>query len=125
MAGISVIVLGVLSLLNLDPLVLMPISAIILGAAMVFTSGVSARLNTLKIETSGNQEVAKQVARQALSASTGLDLVVGFSAIVLGILALIGLSTLPLTLVAMLALGASVLLGGSAISSKMVGLFTS
>jgi len=124
-AGIAVVVLCVLSLLNLDALVLTPIAAIVLGAAMVFSSGVSARLNTLKIDTSGDQELAKQIARQALSAATGLEVLVGLSAVVLGILALIGIGSMTLTLVAMLSLGASILLGGTAISGKMVNLFTS
>lgn len=121
--GIAAAVLGVLALLSVDAASLMAIAAIVLGGTTVFSSGVSARLNRLKIETSSDHETAKRVAREALTAAAGTDILVGLAAIVLGILALVGLAPLTLTLVAMLALGASVLLNGSAVIGKMVSIF--
>lgn len=121
--GIAAVVLGVLALLNLDPTALTAIAAIVLGATMVLSSGVSTRLNALKIETSGDHDVAKRVAREALTATVGTDVLVGLAAIVLGILALVGLDTVTLVLVAMLALGAAVLLTGSAVIGKMLSIF--
>jgi hypothetical protein len=123
--GVAAVVLGVLALLNLNPMVLMAVAAIVLGATMVFSSGVSTRLNALKIETSGEHEVAKRVARDALMSATGTEVLVGLAAIVLGILALVGIAPMTLILVAMLALGVSILLMGSAVISKMLSVFAS
>jgi uncharacterized membrane protein HdeD (DUF308 family) len=77
-------------------------------------------LNVLKIETSGRHDVAKQVARDALTAATGTDVLVGLATIVLGILAL---TPETLILVAMLALGAAVLLTGGAVIGRMLSIF--
>ncbi|MEJ2345682.1 MAG: hypothetical protein P8090_09790 [Gammaproteobacteria bacterium] len=124
--GIAAVVLGVLALLNVDATTLMAIAAIVLGATMVFSSGVAARLNALKIETASEQhEVAKRIARETLTAATGTQVLVGLAAAVLGILALVGITPATLILVAMLALGASILLTGGAVIGKMLSLFAS
>jgi hypothetical protein len=122
--GVAAIVLGVLALLNLDATILMAIATIVLGTTMVFSSGVSTRLNALKIETSGDHDVAKRVAREALTAATGTEVLVGLAAVVLGILALVGIDPPTLILVAMLALGAAILLTGSAVVGKMLSVFS-
>jgi hypothetical protein len=123
LAGIAAIVLGILSLLGIVPQVLMAIAAIVLGAGVVMGSGVMARLNALKIETSGNHETAQRLAKDAMSAAAGLQALVGLSAIVLGILALIGVASQTLTLVAMLALGAAALVSGGTIVTRVLAFF--
>jgi len=123
-AGVAAVVLGVLALLGIKPEILISISAIVLGVSMVFSSGLVSRLNTLKIETSGEQDVAKRVAHEAVSAATGTDVLVGLAAAVLGVLSLVGFAPMTLNLVAMLALGAAVLLTGSALVGKMMSMFT-
>lgn len=123
--GVAAMVLGVLALVHLNPLVLTPIAAIVLGATLVFSSGVNTRLNALKIETSGEHDVAKRIAEEAMTTATGSEVLVGLGAIVLGIVALVGLAPLTLTLVAMLALGAAILLSGSAVIGKMLSVFSS
>jgi|GEM_PF-6557413 len=62
-----------------------------------------------------------EVAREAIFASTGVQMLIGLSGIILGILALVGLSPLVLTLVALPSLGTSVLVSSSAISSTFFG----
>lgn len=123
--GVAAVVLGVLALVGVNPPVLMAIAAIVLGATAVFSSTVSTRLNSLKIETSGDHEFAKRVARDALTSATGMEVLVGLAAIVLGIMALVGLAPQTLTLVAMLALGASILLTGTAVIGKLLSMFAS
>lgn len=123
LGGIAAAALGILALLHIQTVVLTAIAAIVLGATVVFSSGVATRLNALKIEASGDHEFAKRVARETLTAATGADMLIGLSAVVLGILALVGVAPTPLTLVAMLALGASILLTGSAVVGKMVSMF--
>lgn len=121
--GVTAVVLGILALLNIAPTTLMAITAIVLGATVVFGSGIATRLNALKIETSGDNDVAKRVAREALTTATGTEILVGLAATVLGILALVGIAPMPLTLVAMLSIGASILLTGSAVIGKMMSVF--
>lgn len=122
--GISAVVLGVLALLGVASTTLMAIAAIVLGATMVFSSGVNTRLNALKVGNSGDHEMAKRIAHEAVIAATGTDVLVGLAASVLGILALVGIVPQTLSLVAMLALGASVLLTGGTLVGKMLSVFT-
>ena len=124
LAGMAVIVLGILSLLAMDPIVLLPISCIILGAGLVLSSGVTSRLNAIKIDISSERETAKRVALEAVSTATGAQVLVGVSAVVLGILAVIGLVPMILTLVAFISIGASTLLSGAAITGRMMSIFS-
>lgn len=121
--GIAAVALGILALLHVETVALSAISAIVLGATVMFSSGVETRLNALKIEASGDHELAKRIARESLTAATGADMLIGLAAVVLGILALVGIAPTPLTLVAMLSLGASILLTGSAVIGKMMSMF--
>jgi len=123
MAGVGAIVLGILALLGIVPHVLMSIASIVLGAGLMVGSGMMARLNALKLDTSATHETAKRVAKDAMSAATGLQALVGLAGIVLGILALIGVAEQTLNLVAMLALGSSELVSGGAITSRVLSFF--
>jgi hypothetical protein len=121
--GVAAVVLGVLALLNIEATTLLAIAAIVLGVTVISSGGVTTRLNALKIEASDEHEVAKRVAHEALTTATGTDILVGLAAVVLGILALVGIAPTTLTLVAMLALGASILLTGGAVIGKMMSMF--
>ena len=125
MAGVAGIVLGILALLGLDPMVLSPAALIVFGVALVFGSGITSRLNDLKIETSGAEMPARRVAHEAVSAAAGTEILVGLSAGVLGILALVGIAPMTLSLIGMLAVGASVMLSGTAIGGKLLSMFRS
>lgn len=122
--GIAAVVLGVLALLNLMPITLTSIAAIVLGATLVFSGGVLIRLNSLKIEMTDAHRIAKQVARDSMLGAIGTEVLVGLAAIVLGILALVGFNPMTLTLVAMLAVGASMLLTGSALVGRTFSAFS-
>lgn len=124
LAGISAIVLGILALFGLDPQVLMSIAAIVLGAGLVLSSGVAMRLNSVKIEISRGTAEAKTAAHEAVSAASFTQIFVGLGAVILGVLALIGLSPMTLSLVAMLGVGASALLSGGALFGRMLSLFS-
>lgn len=120
--GITGMILGILTLLNVSPMILMPAAVIVFGGTLVFGSGVSSRLEDLMISKMHEDEVFKDVAREAVSASFGVQLLFGLSAITLGILALVGISPVTLNLVALLGVGLSYLLSGSAISTRIVGI---
>ncbi len=121
--GITGIILGILTLLNVSPTVLMPAAAIVFGGTLVFSSGISARLDELLISRMGEDAVFKDVAREAVTASSGVSLLFGVTAITLGILAIVGLTPAILNLVALLGVGLSNLLSGSAISTRMLSGF--
>ncbi|MEJ2344967.1 MAG: hypothetical protein P8076_02215 [Gammaproteobacteria bacterium] len=121
-AGIAGVVLGILALLGLDSMILAPAAAIVFGTALAFSSGMISRLNDLKIETSGAHATARKVAREAVSASAGTQVLIGLGTVVLGILALVGIAPMVLSLVALLSVGASVLLSGSAVSGKILAM---
>ena len=118
--GITGIILGILTLLNVSPMILMPAAVIVFGGTLVFSSGISSRLDELMIGRMGEDELFKDVAREAVAASAGVSLLFGISAITLGILAIVGIGPMVLNLVALLGVGLSNLLSGMAISTRML-----
>ncbi len=119
--GITGIILGILTLLNVSPVVLMPTAAIVFGGTLIFSSGISARLDEMLIGRMSEEEVFKDVAREAVTASSGISLLFGVVAVTLGILALVGIGPIILNLVALLCIGLSNLLSGTAISTRILG----
>ncbi|MFB3924844.1 MAG: hypothetical protein ACE14T_02230 [Syntrophales bacterium] len=117
--GVAGVALGILALLGLVPLILVPAAVIVYGGTMIFTSGLASRLNNLEIESSTQNEAVRGVAREAVSAATGVELLMGIGVITLGILALVGLVPLVLSLVAVLVVGVSDFLTGTAVTAKM------
>ncbi len=120
-AGLTAVVLGILSVLALNPDVLMPAAAIVVGTALLLSSGTTARLNALRLAGQDVEGPALHVAREMVNGSAMTEVLVGISAVVLGILALIGVVPTVLTLVAFLAIGGSLALSGSAIGGRLFG----
>ncbi len=118
--GIAGVILGILTLLSVSPTVLMPAAAIVFGGTLIFSSGISGRLDELLINRMEEDEVFKDVAREAVTASSGVQLLVGITAVTLGILALVGMAPVILNLVALLGIGLANLLSGVAISTRML-----
>jgi hypothetical protein len=119
-AGATGIVLGILSLLGLYPAVLAPIAIIVFGGALVLGAGMEARLTHLEAVHAGAHEIAQEVTREAVLVATGTQVLVGLGIVTLGIIALSGVFPIVLTLVALLALGGSILLSGTALASRML-----
>lgn len=119
LAGLAAIVLGILGLLGVLPAVLSPCAAIVFGGALVIGAGANLRVNGLMMTYRQEHPIARQVARQAVLATAGLQLLVGFSAITLGIVALAGIMPLTLSLVGMLVIGVTFLLDNTAIATRM------
>lgn len=122
-AGIAGVVLGVLALLGIYPMLMISIAAIVFGAALVLGSGTTSRLNSFAYGKLENV-AARMLSREAVYAASSVQLLIGIGAVTLGILALVGVAP-PVTmcLIAMLIVGFSDMLSGSAISSRMMGLF--
>lgn len=121
LAGVAGIVLGILALLGVGPLSLLAVSAIVLGAGLIMAGGARSRLETLSHRY--GTTVESRTMEDVVYVSSGSDVLVGIGAIVLGILALSGVTPLTLTLISMLAVGASILFGGSTIAARVFGHF--
>jgi len=120
--GVCAIILGILSLLSIYPAVLLPIGAIVLGGTLVMAGGVTSRLRHLQAEQ-WTHESHRRVADEAISASAGAEALIGFGAVTLGILGLVGILPIILTLVAALAVGFAGLMSGSLLGGRLLSVF--
>ncbi len=119
MCGLAGIVLGILALLHLHEVALLSVSVLIFGGALLMASVTTARLSELRMRVVAENDRGREVAREALYSDTGSEMLMGVATVVLGILALSGLDPLPVALVGLLCIGASVLLTGVSISARI------
>jgi len=123
-AGIAAVALGILSLIGLIPSILMPALVITGGAGLILSAGAVARLNDLRSAALGMSSTARAAAGAAVSSAAAGQVLAGLGAVVLGILALVGVGDLQmLTTVGVLVLGAAITISGTALSGKMLTLF--
>lgn len=120
-AGITGLVLGFLALLGLYPLVVVPIATILYGSALIFDSGFTARINDLEAESSGEPACFRRIVCKAMTSATGAEFLLGLSAGILGIIALTGMEAVGTSLAALLLVGASSFLNGTAIVARIAG----
>ncbi len=118
-AGVAGIVLGILALLGLYPVVLSSIALIAFGAGLLFGSGAKGRFASLSTERHDLAATTRRVLDEALNFTAGGEVLVGIGAVVLGILALLGLQPVTLVLVGYLAVGVTMLFSGSALGARM------
>jgi hypothetical protein len=128
--GAAAVVLAILGLLGLLPLTFNAIAAIALGVALLLGGAALARRYSRLVPAAGGGMA--RLARSArwlrgegdsVYAASGWEALVGIGAVVLGILALTGHAPLTLTLVAMLSVGAAILIGGTVLASRLFGVF--
>jgi hypothetical protein len=123
MCGAAGIVLGILAIVGIYPMVLVPAAVIVFGAGMLSASGTAWRPNAhYTPNTPPSTPVRPHWFEESFDFS-GSQVLIGFAGIVLGILALAGYVPLVLSLVALLALGFGILLGGSWMASRLTSLF--
>lgn len=114
--GAAGIALGILALAGVTPFVLLAVAAIVLGAAVLL--GAPVQLDLARLAPDQDARVGR-VTYEAVEGSTSTMLFVSLGAVVLGILALIRVGpALTLVMVAMLALGGALFLGGSALTTR-------
>jgi hypothetical protein len=120
LGGIAGLALGILSLAGVVPLILMPIAAIVFGVSLLMGLGATAHLNSLHIERVCDSKESRYVARALVKSAEGVQTLFGLGSVVLGILAIIGFAPLILSMVAILAVGSSSMLSGSAVGGRML-----
>jgi hypothetical protein len=118
-AGLSGIGLGVMALFGVAPLALLPTAALVFGAGLLIGCAALSH-SSVAVGEEGDPNAIASSRRDAMLAAAGGQLFVGFAASVLGVLALLGIGTLTLTLVALLAIAASELLSGAALGARML-----
>ena len=128
LVGVAGIVLGILALLGIATEILAAIAGIAFGSALLLSSN-SVR-NLYMLQTSASRSAAprpgtEMMAGQMASGSAGIQMLAGLAAIVLGILAVVGIKADMLMLAALIVLGATVILTGSALSGLVIGFMRS
>ena len=121
-AGVTGIVLGILGLVGINAQYLIPAALIVFGGALILSGAVAVQGRTMTTMTASGAPV--QVSHQGSAAMSGLQVLVGFAAIILGILTLIFGSSWVLVLVGFVAVGAALLMVSAAFSGAVVRLFT-
>lgn len=127
LAGAAGIVLGILSVLGIDPPVLTSAAIIAFGAALVLSSNsmwhiYRAKRASLTAAEQTASSASEILANDMAFGSAGMQALAGVAAAVLGIIALAGggnAAVLPL--VALLALGGTLILTGSTLSTAIMG----
>lgn len=132
LVGAGGVVLGVLALLNIEAAVLTPVASIAFGTALVLSSNTVWHLYVLRrasVKTEGQATASatrEVLASEMASGSAGLQALAGLAAIVLAIIAIAGArADVTLNLVALLALGATLILTGGSLSATVLGLMRS
>lgn len=122
LAGAAGIVLGILALIGIVPVTLSAIAVIVFGAALLLGGGETYRLNQLHWPRQYWDDRTLHTARVSAESAAGGESLVGIAAVVLGILALVGINPVVLVFVAVLCLGGAELVSGFATSAFMATL---
>jgi hypothetical protein len=128
LVGVAGIVLGILALLGITPEILTAIAVIAFGSALMLTSNSVRHLYMLQsfASRSGAPRAGTELlAGEMASGSAGVQMLAGLASMVLGILAVLGINHSTLTLAALIVLGATVILTGSALSGLVIGFMRS
>jgi hypothetical protein len=121
-AGVTGIILGVLGLVGVNAPHLVPAALIVFGGALILSGAVAAQGRTTTTMTASGTPV--QVTYQGSAAMSGLEILVGFAAVILGILSLTFETSWVLTLVGFIAVGATMLMVSATFSGAVVRLFS-
>jgi hypothetical protein len=122
-AGLTGIVLGILGLVAINTPYMLPAALIVFGGALILSGAVAAR-GRMVATTMTASGAPVQVSYHGSTAISGLEILVGFAAVILGILALLLASSGILVLVGFIAVGAALLMVSATFSGAVVRLFT-
>lgn len=118
--GVAGVVLGILALVGVNAPHLVPAALIVFGGVMLLSGAISAAPRSYTEPAAAGQVVSYQ----GSAPTAGLEILIGFAAVILGILSLIFMTSWVLTLVGFLAVGAGLLIVSATFSRAVVRLFT-
>jgi hypothetical protein len=113
-AGLAGIVLGILGLVGVNAPQLIPAALIVFGGALILSGAIAAQGRASTTTTGSGAPVAM----------SGLQMLVGFAAAILGILSLISASSWVLVLAGFIVVGAALLIVSATFSAAVVRLVT-
>jgi len=121
LAGVAGVVLGILALLGYMPETLCAIALIAFGAGLTLGCLARRRFHATSVAHygAGASHTAMRALHEATGVAAGGDLLIGVGAVVLGILALLGVYPVTLVLIGFLAVGGALMLGGSVAGKKV------
>ncbi|MDD5658080.1 MAG: hypothetical protein PHF00_12590 [Elusimicrobia bacterium] len=117
--GFAGVALGILAVMQVKPLELVTIAALVYGAVLIMGSGTISRLNALPVPQNRAQERAVRLASDAIIAASRGQLLVGLGVVILSVLSLVGIQSMTLNLVSLLSVGAGAVFSGLAVSERM------
>jgi hypothetical protein len=126
--GVAGIILGVLALLGVQSTMLNAVAVIAFGGALVVSASAVWQLLTSRSVATRFQtgsSMLRVVASEIATGSSSLQGMAGLAVIVLGILAVAGISSQYLALIALIVAGCSIVLTGSTLSGTMIGFMRS
>jgi hypothetical protein len=113
-AGLAGIVLGILGLVGVNAPQLIPAALIVFGGALILSGAIAAQGRASTTTTASGAPVAM----------SGLQMLVGFAAAILGILSLISASSWVLVLAGFIVVGAALLIVSATFSAAVARLVT-
>lgn len=124
MCGLTGVVLGILALVGISTVHLVPAALIVFGGALLLSGAITMRPRTFSTTSAAGQ--TQVVSYQGSAATSGMEILIGLAAIVLGILSVIFAATVSwvLVLVGFIAVGAALLLVSATVSGAVLRLFT-
>jgi hypothetical protein len=125
LVGAGGVVLGLLSLLGVSPQILTAVAVIAFGAGLVLSSNSVLNLHLLRtsaqrVPANASKAGSEILASEMASGSAGIQAIAGLTAIVLGVLAVTGNAPGMLSLIALLALGSTLVLTGTTLSGVVL-----
>jgi hypothetical protein len=123
LGGITGVVLGILAILQVAPQTLIAVAAIVFGAAVLFDFAARSQLRALKMTTGETPEQSARLALATASSTSTAAIFAGVGLVTLGILALAGIASEVLTAVAILGLGAYIVLEDAAMVERLMSFF--
>lgn len=122
LGGIAGITLGIIALAGASPWSLLGVAALVFGASLMAGAGEAAAVERSPVEV-GPEAVRPSGRRgheHAAKAAAGPQMLVGIGSLTLGALALSGIATHALILIAFLSVGVATLLAGSVVTSRFL-----
>ena len=122
LSGFTGIVLGILALVGMNAPYLVPSALIVFGGALLLSGAIGLRPRASQSAAPGGQ--TQVVSYQSSAAASGVEILIGIAAIVLGILSLTFVGSWVLALVGFIAVGAALLMVSATFGGTMMRLFT-
>jgi hypothetical protein len=127
MCGLTGIVLGILALVGINPAHLLPPALIVFGGALLVGGAAcmrpTVRSSTVPAGVAGSEPRAVVAYPGSSFAASGMEILIGLAAIILGIVSLLVAGTGILVAVGFIAVGAALLLASATFSGAVMRLF--